>query len=71
MNVIRMIKVRLRRNVYLINPPLTSRQLFGWEPRTQDQLAEKREEELVYQKKFKLLELLNGNVKYVFFAAFN
>ncbi|KAI0085671.1 P-loop containing nucleoside triphosphate hydrolase protein [Irpex rosettiformis] len=39
--------------------------LFGWEPRTSDQLAEKREEELVYQKRFKLLELLNGNINFL------
>ncbi|KAI0697137.1 multidrug resistance-associated ABC transporter [Cytidiella melzeri] len=39
--------------------------LFGWEPKTNDQLAEKREEELVFQKRFKFLELLNANVNFV------
>ncbi|EKM60769.1 uncharacterized protein PHACADRAFT_246884 [Phanerochaete carnosa HHB-10118-sp] len=34
--------------------------LFGWEPRMNDQVAEKREDELTYIKKFKMLELLNG-----------
>lgn len=38
--------------------------LFGWEPKVNDQVSEKREEELAWQRKFKLLELVNGNVKY-------
>lgn len=37
--------------------------LFGWEPRMNDQVAEKREDELTYIKKFKMLELLNGNLQ--------
>lgn len=39
--------------------------LFGWEPKVADQLAGKREEELKYIWKYKVLELINGNVKYV------
>ncbi|KAI0344119.1 multidrug resistance-associated ABC transporter [Trametopsis cervina] len=39
--------------------------LFGWEPKTNDQLSEKRREELVYQRKFKFLELLNGNINFL------
>lgn len=31
--------------------------LFGWEPRSTEQLSRKREEELLYQKKYKLLNL--------------
>ncbi|TCD68834.1 hypothetical protein EIP91_009701 [Steccherinum ochraceum] len=34
--------------------------LFGWEPKVNDQIADKREEELVYVRRFKLLELANG-----------
>ncbi|RDX55372.1 hypothetical protein OH76DRAFT_1428233 [Lentinus brumalis] len=39
--------------------------LFGWEPRVADQLAEKREEELGYIRKYKILELINGNINFV------
>ncbi|KAI0774725.1 multidrug resistance-associated ABC transporter [Trametes elegans] len=39
--------------------------LFGWEPRVSDQLAKKREDELKYIKKYKILELINGNVNFV------
>ena len=38
--------------------------LFGWEPKVTDQLAKKREDELKYIRKYKILELVNGNVKY-------
>ncbi|TCD68817.1 hypothetical protein EIP91_009684 [Steccherinum ochraceum] len=34
--------------------------LFGWESKVNDQIADKREEELVYVRRFKLLELANG-----------
>ncbi|KAL6299635.1 multidrug resistance-associated ABC transporter [Sparassis latifolia] len=34
--------------------------LFGWEPRVVDQLLEKRDDELLYQKKSKILELSIG-----------
>lgn len=37
--------------------------LFGWEPRVTQQILDKREDELHFQKKAKLLELLNGNIK--------
>ena len=40
--------------------------LFGWEPQVAAQMSEKREEELEFVKKNKLLDLVNGNVKYVF-----
>ncbi|KAI0932659.1 hypothetical protein AcW1_000282 [Taiwanofungus camphoratus] len=39
--------------------------LFGWEPRVTQQILDKREDELHFQKKAKLLELLNGNINYV------
>ncbi|CDO77193.1 hypothetical protein BN946_scf184747.g6 [Trametes cinnabarina] len=39
--------------------------LFGWEPKVTDQLTKKREEELKYIKKYKILELVNGNINYV------
>ncbi|PCH35077.1 hypothetical protein WOLCODRAFT_155747 [Wolfiporia cocos MD-104 SS10] len=39
--------------------------LFGWEPRVAEQLAEKRTEELEYQKKFRLLELLNRYITHL------
>ena len=38
--------------------------LFGWEPRVADQLAQKREDELKYIRKNKILELTNNNIKY-------
>ena len=37
--------------------------LFGWEPKVNDQIAEKREEELVFIGRYKLLELSNGVMK--------
>ncbi|KAI0711030.1 hypothetical protein C8T65DRAFT_739602 [Cerioporus squamosus] len=39
--------------------------LFGWEPKVADQLAEKREDELSYIRKYKILELINGNINFV------
>lgn len=39
--------------------------LFGWEPRVADQLGDKREDELKYIRKNKILELINNNIKYV------
>ena len=39
--------------------------LFGWEPKVNDQVAEKREDELTYIRKFKMLELANGLIKCV------
>ncbi|KZT65009.1 P-loop containing nucleoside triphosphate hydrolase protein, partial [Daedalea quercina L-15889] len=37
--------------------------LFGWEPRVKQQLEEKREDELYYQWKYRLLGLINGCLK--------
>lgn len=37
--------------------------LFGWEPKVNDQVAEKREDELTYIRKFKMLELSNSIIK--------
>jgi hypothetical protein len=37
--------------------------LFGWEKKMDGKIAQKREEELHYQKKRLLLEILNGMVK--------
>ena len=37
--------------------------LFGWEPRVNDQIAEKREEELFYIGRFRILGLISRNVK--------
>ena len=39
--------------------------LFGWEPKIKEQIGQKRDEELVWIMKRQLLDLLNGNVKYV------
>ena len=39
--------------------------LFGWEPKMNEQLADKREDELTYLRRGKLLELSNGLLKYV------
>ncbi|OSD04422.1 multidrug resistance-associated ABC transporter [Trametes coccinea BRFM310] len=39
--------------------------LFGWEPKVTEQLTKKREDELKYIKKYKILELINGNINYV------
>ncbi|KAI0832850.1 multidrug resistance-associated ABC transporter [Trametes gibbosa] len=39
--------------------------LFGWEPKVADQLASKRDDELKYIRKYKILELINGNINYV------
>jgi hypothetical protein len=37
--------------------------LFGWEPKTAERLAEKREQELQYIKVRQILNLINGNIK--------
>ena len=37
--------------------------LFGWEKKMDEKIAQKREEELYYQKKRLFLEILNGMVK--------
>ncbi|PBK69165.1 hypothetical protein ARMSODRAFT_1019154 [Armillaria solidipes] len=37
--------------------------LFGWEKKMDDKIAEKRDEELVWIKKRKMLDLLNGTIK--------
>ena len=39
--------------------------LFGWEARVRDEVAKKREEELKYIWKRKILGLLNNITKYV------
>lgn len=39
--------------------------LFGWEPKIAERLAEKREHELQYVKIRQILNLLNGNIKWV------
>lgn len=39
--------------------------LFGWEPRVKQQLTEKREDELYYQWKYRLMGLINACLKYV------
>ena len=38
--------------------------LFGWEPRVAERLADKRESELVFIRKYKILELINNNIKF-------
>ncbi|GJE85927.1 multidrug resistance-associated ABC transporter [Phanerochaete sordida] len=38
--------------------------LFGWEPKVNDQVADKREDELSYIRKFKMLELANGLINF-------
>lgn len=37
--------------------------LFGWEPKVRKQIAEKRDEELIYIRNRQLLDLLNGTIK--------
>ncbi|KAI0742214.1 hypothetical protein C8Q80DRAFT_1186678 [Daedaleopsis nitida] len=39
--------------------------LFGWELRAADQLATKREDELTYIRKYKILEIINHNINIV------
>ncbi|KAI0750650.1 hypothetical protein C8Q80DRAFT_1097969 [Daedaleopsis nitida] len=39
--------------------------LFGWEPRVADQLATKRDDELSFIRKYKILELVNNNINFV------
>ena len=38
---------------------------FGWERKMSAHIAEKREEEMVYLRNFRMFELLNTNIKYV------
>jgi hypothetical protein len=40
--------------------------LFGWEKKLDARISEKREVELVWTWKTKILELVNNNLKYVF-----
>jgi len=40
--------------------------LFGWESKIDKRISEKREVELVWTWKTKILELINNNVKYGF-----
>ena len=37
--------------------------LFGWEPKVNDQLTEKRNDEMIWYRKYRLLDLANGTVK--------
>ncbi|KAK0198511.1 hypothetical protein F5146DRAFT_1100167 [Armillaria mellea] len=39
--------------------------LFGWEKKMDDKIAEKRDEELVWIKRRKMLDLLNGTINFV------
>ncbi|KAH9939277.1 uncharacterized protein BXZ73DRAFT_76000 [Epithele typhae] len=39
--------------------------LFGWEPRVADRIGNKREDELSYIRRYKFLELINGNINYI------
>lgn len=39
--------------------------LFGWEPKINERVAEKRDDELRWIKKRRLLDLLNWNLKFV------
>ena len=39
--------------------------LFGWEPKIAARLAEKREQELKYIRLRQILNLINGNIKWV------
>ena len=45
--------------------------LFGWESRVRDEIAEKREEELSYVWKVKVIGLLSSIAKYVARLALN
>lgn len=37
--------------------------MFGWEKKMEEQISEKREEELVWLWKKQVLGLINGNIK--------
>lgn len=39
--------------------------LFGWESKMSSHIAEKRDEEMIYLRNFRLFELLNNTAKYV------
>ncbi|TFY70118.1 hypothetical protein EVJ58_g61 [Rhodofomes roseus] len=39
--------------------------LFGWEPRVVQQLSDKREHELFYQWRYRMLGLINANLNYI------
>ena len=39
--------------------------LFGWERKMSSHIAEKRDEEMIYLRNFRLFELLNNTAKYV------
>lgn len=39
--------------------------LFGWEPKINERVAEKRDDELRWIRRRQLLNLLNGNMKFV------
>lgn len=38
--------------------------LFGWEPRVKEQLLQKREDELAYVRKSKIIKMVTGYVTY-------
>ena len=37
--------------------------LFGWEPRVSEKLGQKRDDELKFIRKNRILVLINGNIK--------
>ena len=39
--------------------------LFGWEPRVKEQIQERREEELEYLRKARMMQLVNNSVTFV------
>lgn len=41
--------------------------LFGWEKKMNEKVAEKRDEELIWIWRRLVLDLINGNLKYVYF----
>ncbi len=45
--------------------------LFGWENKMSTLIANKRNEELKYLYTFRMLELLNNNIKYVEFSYYS
>lgn len=62
MGVIRMIKV-CSPVIGMIGKLIFHVQLFGWEPKVNDQVAEKREDELTSIRRFKMFELVNNIVR--------
>lgn len=58
-------EVRMWLNVMLAMHVVRMIKFFAWEKRIEDQLADKRDDELTWIKRSKLLTVVNDNIKYV------